>query len=52
MPEQGKVRENSGECLFRYRRPNRSQYLGMEAEDSPNHLTADSLRSFPQDCWS
>ena len=45
MLEQGKVRENSGEGSFRYRRANHSLYLGMEAKDSRNHLTADSLRS-------
>ena len=52
MPEQGKVRENSGEGSFRYRRANRSLYLGVEAKHEPNHLKADSFRSFPQDNWT
>ena len=44
MPEQGKVRENSGEGSFRCRRANRSLYLGVEANDSTNHLVTGSLR--------
>ena len=52
MLEQGEVSENSGEGSFRYRLANRSFFLGMEAKDKSNHLTGDSLRTFPQDNWS
>ena len=44
MPEQDKVRENSGEGSFRYRRASRSVYLGMEANDSTNHIITGFLR--------
>ena len=45
MLQQGEFRENSGEGSFRYRRENRSLYLGMEANDPTNHLVTGSLRS-------
>ena len=47
MPEQGKVRENSGEESFRYRRANRSLYFGIGAKDKPNHPVAGSPPQFP-----
>ena len=52
MPEQGKVRESSGEGSLRYRRANRSLCFGVGAKDKPNHLTGGSLRSSPLKTWS
>ena len=52
MPEQGKVRENSGEGSIRYRRANRSLCVEKGSKDKPNHLTASSLQRFPWDNWS
>ena len=42
--QEHKCWENSGEGSFRYRRANRSLNLGMEANDSTNHLLTGSLR--------
>ena len=51
MPEQGKVRDNSGESSIRYRRANRSICSRFGARDSQNHLKAGSLRSVTLDSW-
>ena len=50
--EKGNVRREPGGGFPRCCRATRSLYLGFWAKDKPNHLTADSLRSFPQDNWS
>ena len=46
MPENGKVRGNSGEGSFRYRR-GKSFVCGEVAKDESNHLVSGSFRSFP-----
>ena len=48
MPEQGKVRETSGEGSFRYRRANRSLCVEKGAKDKPNQLTAIAERPSPK----